>query len=315
MKDKNFEPVYIKTYKEGLLSQKIETAFRILENCTLCPRDCRVNRLKSEKGYCNGGYLPQVSSYSPHFGEESPLVGRGGSGTIFFTHCNLGCIFCQNYSISHLGEGEEVSPAALSRMMIELQRIGCHNINLVTPSHFVPQILEALLPAIEMGLSVPLVYNSGGYDSLKTLRLLDGVIDIYMPDFKFSSGEVAKKYSNAPDYPEIAKLALKEMHRQVGDLILDDEGIALRGLLLRHLVLPEGLAGTAEVMKFVANEISRNTYVNIMDQYYPCGKIPSDSPLKRRITQKEYDEAILMAIKAGITRFDKRRRFRLIWEF
>lgn len=315
MKQKKFEAVYIKIYKEGLLLDRIEKALQMLENCTICPRNCKVNRLKGEKGTCEGGYLPKISSYSPHFGEERPLVGFHGSGTIFLAHCNLGCIFCQNYSISHLGEGREVSFDRLSSMMIELQKLGCHNINFVTPTHYVPQILKALAKAIEMGLSVPLVYNTGGYDSVKTLRLLDGIFDIYMPDFKYTISDVAKQYSQAPDYPEVAKLGLKEMHRQVGDLVIDERGIALRGLLVRHLVLPQGMAGTQEAMRFIASRISKNTYVNIMDQYYPCGEISHDSPLARRITKQEYEEAIAAAKEEGITRLDKQEKLRLIWRF
>ena len=312
---KNFEPAYIQTHKKGLFPERIEKAFQMLEKCTICPRNCKVNRIKGERGVCEGGYLPKTSSYSPHFGEERPLVGFNGSGTIFLTHCNLGCNFCQNYSISHLGEGREVSFERLSRMMEELQKIGCHNINFVTPTHYVPQILKALPEAIERGLSVPLVYNTGGYDSVKTLRLLDGIFDIYMPDLKYTRSEVAEQYSQAPDYPQIAKLSLKEMHRQVGDLIIDKRGIALRGLLVRHLVLPKGWAGTREAMRFLASEISKNTYVNIMDQYYPCGEISSDSPLSRRITQQEYEEAIKAAKEEGITRLDRREKLRLIWRF
>lgn len=315
MAQKKFEPAYIETYSQGLFPEKIEKAFCLMEKCTICPRKCRVNRIKGEKGFCEGGYLPKVSSYSPHFGEEQPLVGFHGSGTIFLTHCNLGCIFCQNYSISHLGEGREVPFERLSRMMIELQKLGCHNINFVTPTHYVPQILKAIPKAVEMGLSVPLVYNTGGYDSVKTLRLLDGVFDIYMPDLKYSSRSVAEQYSQAPDYPQVAKLALKEMHRQVGDLLINEQGIALRGLLVRHLVLPWGLAGTGEAMHFLATQISINTYVNIMDQYYPCGEIPANSSLARRITQNEYKQAVAAAKKEGITRLDKREKLHSIWNF
>ncbi len=307
------QPVYFETYENGLFPDIIQKARRILEDCTLCPRVCGADRTKGEKGFCEAGLHPEVSSYSPHFGEERPLVGHQGSGTIFLTHCNLGCLFCQNYSISHLGEGEKISIQRLSRMMLELQRLGCHNINFVSPTHYVPQILEALPLAIEMGLAIPLVYNTGGYDALETLRLLDGVFDIYMPDFKYNRGDVAGRYSQAPDYPQVAKMALKEMFRQVGDLQINKEGIALRGLLVRHLVLPEDLAGTKEIMRFLANSISRNTYVNIMDQYYPCGNIPLDSPLRRRITSEEFNRAIALAKEEGITRLDKREKLRLIW--
>jgi putative pyruvate formate lyase activating enzyme len=312
-KKKEFEPAYLQTYREGRFKEKIEKAFRILEKCTLCPRNCGVNRLEGERGTCRAGELPEVSSYSPHFGEERPLVGFHGSGTIFMTHCNLRCLYCQNYSISHLGQGQEVSFEKLAKMMIELQRLGCHNINFVSPSHYAAQILKSIPIAVEKGLSVPFVYNTGGYDSLETLKLLDGVIDIYMPDFKYTEPEVAQEYSNAPDYPEMAKIALKEMQRQVGDLKFDGKGIARRGLLVRHLVLPQRLAGTKEAMHFLATDISKDVYVNIMDQYRPCGDIPPHSPLDRSITQEEYNEALEAAKREGITRLDKRERFRIVW--
>jgi putative pyruvate formate lyase activating enzyme len=308
-----FEPAYIRAYEHGLLQKNAEKAIQILKECRLCPRKCKVNRLKGEKGFCKAGFLPEVSSYSPHFGEEGPLVGSHGSGTIFLTHCSLRCLFCQNFSISHLGQGQEVSFEILGRMMVELQKLGCHNINFVTPTHYVAQILKALPFAVEKGLSIPLVYNTGGYDSVQTLKLLDGIFDIYMPDFKYGESRVGQECSQAPDYPRIARLALREMHRQVGDLLVDERGIALKGLLVRHLVLPHGLAGTRDVMRFLASEISKNTYVNIMDQYYPCGKIPLNSPLTRRITEEEYKEALEAAKKEGITRLDKRERFRLLW--
>jgi len=315
MAQKKFEPVYLETYRQGLFPAKIEKAYKMLEECTICPRHCKVNRLKQELGFCQSGLLPEVSSYSPHFGEEKPLVGAHGSGTIFLTHCNLRCVFCQNYSISHLGEGSQISLERMARMMIELQKMGCHNINLVSPTHYVPQILKALLIAIEQDLHIPLVYNTGGYDSIPTLELLDGVIDIYMPDFKYSQSRVAEQYSKAPDYPKVAKLALKEMHRQVGDLILVEQGIARRGLLVRHLVLPQNLAGTEQIMDFLASQISKNTYVNIMDQYYPFGEIEAGSPLARRITHQEFEQALAAARQAGLTRLDKREKFRLIWRF
>ena len=315
MESGSFRPAYLKSFKKGLFPERIEKAFRMLHKCTVCPRDCQVNRIEGESGFCGATFLPKISSASPHFGEERPLVGYHGSGTIFLTNCNLKCLFCQNYSISHLGEGREVSFESLAKMMIELQKMGCHNINFVTPSHYVPQILKALSIAIKMGLSVPLVYNTSGYDSLETLRLLDGIVDIYMPDFKYVLSSVAEKYSQAPDYPTVAKAALKEMHCQVGDLIIDERGIALRGLLVRHLVLPQGLAGTQKAMHFLATEISKNTYVNIMDQYYSCGKISPNSPLSRRITKAELDEALNAAKQEGIIRLDKREKVRLIWRF
>jgi putative pyruvate formate lyase activating enzyme len=304
MAQKSLIPVYLKTHREGLLEEKIVKAQRLLESCSVCPRDCKVNRIEGERGFCRAGFLPEVSSSSPHFGEEQPLVGFHGSGTIFLTHCNLGCLYCQNYSISHLDEGEEISIDQLSRMMVAMQSLGCHNINFVSPTHYVPQILAALPNAITLGLSVPLVYNTGGYDSVETLKLLEGVFDIYMPDFKYSTEEVAEEYSHALDYPLVAKQAIKEMFRQVGDLVLDERGIALRGLLIRHLVLPSGLAGTQDVMRFLSQDISENTYVNIMAQYYPCGDIPPGSPLYRRISKLEYLQAVEIAKKEGITRLD-----------
>ena len=309
MVNRDFEAAYRLSHRAGLLPERIKRAFALLESCTLCPRACRVNRLKGERGTCRAGGLPEVSSYSPHFGEERPLVGLHGSGTIFLTHCSLRCSFCQNFSISHLGEGREVSVERLARMMRELQDLGCHNINFVTPTHYVPQILKALPMAIELGLRIPLVYNSSGYDSVATLKLLDGIFDIYMPDFKFARPGPAKEYCQAPDYPEAARSAIKEMHRQAGDLELDERGIARRGLLVRHLVLPEDLAGTDEVVRFLADEISLNTYVNIMDQYHPCGDIRPGSPLGRRLTGDEYREALDLARAAGLTRLDNRKRY------
>jgi putative pyruvate formate lyase activating enzyme len=313
MASKSFSPAYLQTYESGLFPEIINRSEDMLKSCSVCPRNCGIDRTKGEKGFCEAGYHPDVSSYAPHFGEEKPLVGHHGSGTIFLTHCNLGCLFCQNYSISHLGEGQTVSIQTLAKMMMKLQHSGCHNINFVSPTHYVPQILQALPIAVEKGLSIPLVYNTGGYDSVETLQLLDGIFDIYMPDFKYFRSEVAKQYSQAPDYPKVARSALKEMHRQVGDLWINNQGIALRGLLVRHLVLPKNLANTKEVMHFLATEISLDTYVNIMDQYYPCGDIPSNSPLKRRITSEEFEQAIKWAKEEGMVRLDKREKLRLIW--
>jgi putative pyruvate formate lyase activating enzyme len=245
-----------------------------------------------------------LSSWGPHFGEEGPLVGRSGSGTIFFTGCNLGCIFCQNWTISHMMEGGEVTEEELAAVMIELQGHGCHNINLVTPTHQIPMILGSLVEARKKGLRLPLVYNCGGYEAVESISLLDGVVDIYMPDMKYSESEPARKYSKAGDYPERARAAIKEMHRQVGDLVLDERGIAVRGLLVRHLVLPGGLAGTEGVVKFIAREISKDTYINIMDQYYPCYKASEHPPLDRRIISEEYESAIRAALDAGLKRID-----------
>jgi putative pyruvate formate lyase activating enzyme len=303
-----FVPSYIEAYRNGRLADSLEKACRLLENCRLCPRQCKVNRLTDEKGICRTGCSAIVSSYNAHFGEEGPLVGSHGSGTIFFTNCNLLCVFCQNWEISHLGIGEEVSSEALALMMLDLKRQGCHNINFVTPTHVVPQILEALTYAVEGGLDLPLIYNTGGYDSVETLKLLDGIFDIYMPDFKFWDDGTARRYLKAPDYPGVAKEALREMHRQVGDLVVDEEGIATRGILLRHLVMPGGLAGTKDIMHFVAREISADTYVNIMDQYRPCGTARRCPPIDRSITAGEYEEALAAVRREGITRLDSRQR-------
>jgi putative pyruvate formate lyase activating enzyme len=307
-----FRSAYLGLYEKETLGDRVSEARAILKSCRLCPRECEVDRTSEEKGYCRTGAQAVVSSYSPHFGEEEPLVGVRGSGTIFFTHCNLLCLFCQNYEISHLGEGREVTPDRLAKIMLSLQDLGCHNINFVSPSHVVAQILEALPPAIEGGLRVPLVYNTGGYDSVATLKLLEGVFDIYMPDLKFMDGEVAEKFCQARDYPEKAKAAIQEMHRQVGDLALNRNGIATRGLLVRHLVLPGRLAGTREAMRFLAREISPDTYVNVMAQYRPCGQAPEHRPLNRRVTNAEYEEAVTMAQEEGVRRLDQRSGLRVI---
>jgi putative pyruvate formate lyase activating enzyme len=300
------EPAYLQTYRSGLLHRNLEEALVRLSNCVLCPRMCRVDRHAGELGVCRTGRRAWVSSFNAHFGEEAPLVGANGSGTIFFTHCNLLCLFCQNFEISHEGMGEEVSDEQLAGIMLALQRQGCHNINFVTPSHVVPQILAALELAVPAGLRVPLVYNSSGYDQVETLKLLDGVIDIYMPDFKFWDPEVGRNACSAPDYPEAARQALLEMHRQVGDLELDERGIARRGLLVRHLVMPAGLAGTRQVMRFIAQEISPRTYVNVMSQYRPCGRADKVPGLEAALSADEYRQALRETIAEGITRLDQR---------
>lgn len=284
------------------LKERASSALALLASCQICPRHCQVDRLNDERGFCRTGRRARVASYAPHYGEEPPLVGRGGSGTIFFSGCNLSCAFCQNWDISQLDAGREVSQEELAKMMLALQDSGCHNINFVTPTHVVPQILEALVLAREGGLSVPLVYNSGGYDSVDTLRLLDGIIDIYMPDAKYGSDGPAQKYSGAPGYTLIMKAALKEMHRQVGDLEMDEEGIALRGLLVRHLVLPAGAAGTVEVVRFISQEISVHTYLNVMAQYRPEYQACRYAELDRPITAHEYAQALRLAAAAGLVR-------------
>ncbi|HZD59999.1 MAG TPA: radical SAM protein, partial [Anaerolineae bacterium] len=281
-------PEYVSLYKTGVLKHRAQEAAKRLEACDLCPRQCRIDRATAEKGVCRTGREAKVASYGPHFGEERPLVGRGGSGTIFFTSCNLRCIFCQNYEISQLREGHHVSAEKLAGIMLSLQNSGCHNINFVSPSHAIAQILEALVIAAGRGLRVPLVYNSGGYDSVDALKLLDGVADIYMPDIKYMDASVGERLSGVKNYPQIVKDAIREMHRQVGDLVVDERDVAVRGLLVRHLVLPGQLAGTDEAMKFLADEISKNTYVNIMDQYYPYYKAFDITPLNRRITREEF---------------------------
>jgi putative pyruvate formate lyase activating enzyme len=264
-----------------------------------------VNRQAGDAGKCRISREAMVSSYGPHFGEEAPLVGRHGSGTIFFTNCNLRCLFCQNYSISQLGEGQKVSKEELAYRMLFLQAKGCHNINLVSPTHVVPQILEALELAVESGLHLPLVYNSGGYDSVETLKILDSIVDIYMPDMKYDDEETARELSGIENYPEINKAAIKEMHRQTGDLEINEEGVAQRGLLVRHLVLPHGLAGTKGIVNFLATEISPNTYVNIMAQYHPCYKVFEIPGLGRRISSAELQEALSLAQESGLRRLDR----------
>ncbi len=296
-------PGYLALQQTGELQRRAEAAERLLEACRVCPRECLAQRLQGETGVCGVADRAMVASYGPHFGEEAPLVGVGGSGTIFLAHCNLCCVFCQNFEISQMDEGRTVSSADLAQIMLDLQRTGCHNINFVTPTHQVPQILRALPIALEGGLQVPLVYNSGGYESLETLRLLDSVFDIYMPDFKYADADVAKRYSKVENYPEIAKAAFREMHRQVGDLVLDRRGVARRGLLVRHLVLPNNLAGTSEVVRFLA-ELSKDTYVNIMTQYRPCHRAHEYPALARRPTRAEFEEAFRLARDAGLHRLD-----------
>jgi len=306
---KPYAVAYQQAFHSGVLADRKNIAYEHLRTCTLCPRQCKVDRLAGETGFCKTGEMARIASFCPHFGEEAPLVGANGSGTIFFTHCNLRCIFCQNFDISHEGAGQSVTPAQLAATMLHLQQTGCHNINLVTPSHVVPQILAALEIAAADGLHVPLVYNSSGYDFVTTLKLLDGIVDIYMPDFKFWDSEVARKACEAPDYPEIARLALLEMHRQVGNLECDADGIATRGLLIRHLVMPQGLAGTERIMKFIADQISVDSYVNIMSQYRPCGRAEEYAELAEYPDRADFNEAHKAARKAGLHRLDRPRHY------
>ncbi len=305
------EPGYLKLLRSGELKRRVEAAYELLSLCDVCGWHCRVDRRAGKLGVCKTGVRAKVSSYGPHFGEEAPLRGWRGSGTIFFTRCNLKCQYCQNYDISQTDAGGEVEPEELAAIMLDLQERGCHNINFVSPSHVAAQILTATFIAAQAGLRIPLVYNTGGYDSLEMLRLLDGVIDIYMPDMKYADPDIARKYSKTLNYPRVNQAAVKEMHRQVGDLVLDDRGLAVRGLLVRHLVLPNGLAGTREIMRFLAEEVSPHTYVNIMDQYHPYYRADRYPELNRPITRQEYEKAVRVAREAGLHRFDRRRR--LVW--
>ena len=297
----SFAPRYLQE-STGELAKKIERLYKILENCTLCPRKCEINRMEGETGICGATGELTVSSSFAHFGEEPPLVGFFGSGTIFLTHCNLKCLFCQNYDISHKGEGVATNSDQVAEQMLVLQEKGCHNINFVTPTHFAPQIVEAIAIAAAKGLELPIVWNCGGYESMEVIKLLDGVVDIYMPDVKFFNSAYAEKYCGAQDYPEVVRKILKEMHRQVGDLTMDGRGIARRGLLIRHLVMPSNTADSGEIMRFIAGEISVNSYVNIMDQYRPCYQAHRFEEIDRRITAKELAEAVDAARTAGLTR-------------
>ncbi len=298
-------PGYLELIKSNEMERRINILNKMLGNCNLCPHQCSVDRLNGEKGFCRTGKNTVISGWNAHFGEERELVGRHGSGTIFFSYCNLRCVFCQNYEISQCGEGEEVTPAELSKIMVALQKYGCHNINLVSPSHIVPQVVEAVFLAAEKGLDIPIVYNSGGYDLVDTLKMLEGIVDIYMPDIKFSDESYANKYSGVKDYFRIVKDAVREMHRQVGNLKVDKRGIAYRGLIVRHLVLPNGLAGTEKIMEFLAKEISPDTYVNIMAQYHPEHYAYRYPELSKRITTEDYHSAIDAAKRAGLTNLSK----------
>ncbi len=305
-KKANKYPSYLELEERGILSERVKKLNSIYENCHLCPRDCRVNRTKGETGKCKATSKVKVSSAFPHFGEESPLVGKGGSGTIFFSNCSLRCVFCQNYKISIEGEGVEISDERLAATMIKLQKMGCHNINLVTPTHYVPNIINALQKAIGKGLHIPLVYNTSGYETLDTLQLLDGIVDIYLPDCKYVDPENASKYTGETyNYPYYAKLALKEMHRQVGVLKVGQRGIAVRGLMIRHLILPNNIAGTDKFLKFVAENFPKTTYLNLMAQYKPEYKAFEYPELSRRIKRSEYAEVLRLARKYGLTRLDK----------
>jgi putative pyruvate formate lyase activating enzyme len=300
-------PAYLQL-APGELARRATDAYRHLEDCDLCARYCFVDRRRGIEGAaCRTGERARVASYGAHHGEEDPLRGRAGSGTIFFTWCNLRCVYCQNWDISQRPAGREVEPREIADMMLELQAAGCHNINLVTPSHVVAQIIAAVADAAPRGLRLPLVYNTGGYDSREALALLDGIVDIYMPDMKYGDSALARRYSKVRNYVEANRAAVKEMHRQVGDLILDEHGIAQRGLLVRHLVLPHGIAGSEQVLAFLAEEISTNTYLNLMDQYRPCYRADEYPDLDRPITREEYREALDAAARHGLERLDHRQ--------
>jgi putative pyruvate formate lyase activating enzyme len=307
LSSKDFEPAYLQLYQSGELKQRTRQAVELLASCEVCPRNCHENRLIDGIGTCKTGRYARVSSYFSHLGEEVCLSGWRGSGTIFFSRCSLRCQFCQNYDISHVGAGEEAQPARLAEMMLELQSGGCHNINLVTPTHVLPQILESLLLAVAGGLRIPIVYNTSAYDPWESLKLLDGVVDIYMPDFKIWDSGLALKYLAAKDYPQTARRAVKEMYRQVGDLKLDEDGLARRGVLVRHLVMPRNVAGTRDVMKFLAREVSPDTYINLMDQYAPAGKVSAERfpEINRTVSGQEYTDAVGFARKVGLYRFDR----------
>jgi len=292
-------PVY-KRYERKVLFDIKEKLYSYLNDCNICPRRCGVNRFEGEVGYCGGGALATIASYGPHYGEEAPLVGKYGSGTIFFSGCSLGCIFCQNYDISSRTVGGSYTDEDVAKIMLRLQDMGCHNINLVTPTHYIPQIVNAIIKASEEGLYLPIVYNSGGYDLPETIELLSPIIDIFMPDMKFSSEEVARRFCNATDYPQINKKVVETMHSIVGDLKVNPNGIAIRGLIIRHLVLPENLSGTDEIVKFIANRISKKTFFNLMSQYHPCYKAINYKELSRRINHSEWNEAVEITHRAGL---------------
>jgi putative pyruvate formate lyase activating enzyme len=304
-----FKQGYLGLYESGELEMRAKEALASLKSCHVCPWDCGVNRLEDQKMVCRTGRYARVASYFAHFGEEDCLRGWRGSGTVFFAWCNLRCVFCQNFDISQNEAGREVKPEQLAEMMLELQKEGCHNINWVTPEHVVPQILEAMPIAVRLGLRLPIVYNTSSFDSQESLRLMDGIVDIYMPDFKFWNEDRAKHYLKSPRYPAAARAAIQEMHRQVGDLTFDQNGLAQRGLLVRHLVMPDGLEETRQIMDFVASNVSPHTYVNIMDQYYPAGKVSElrYPEIGRRVTPEELAMAHHHAREAGLYRFDERR--------
>ena len=293
-------PRYLEAYKNGNLGRVIEKALRLLEQCSICPRGCKVNRIKEEQGFCKTGLKPKVTSFLPHHGEEPPISGKRGSGTIFFSCCNMACVYCQNYEFSQLGQGSEVDFQTLADFMLQLQDMGCHNINLVTPTHVMPQILKSLSIAVKGGLRLPIVYNSGGYELPEIIELLDGIIDVYLADMRYADSDTAVKYSSAADYPRFNQEAVKEMYRQVGTVEVDRQGIIKKGLIIRHLVLPNDLSGTEKSMEFISKIISKDTYISLMSQYTPYFKAPESKELSRRITYKEYEYAKEIMHKYGL---------------
>lgn len=307
-----YKACYLNLSKENW-HERVQIALEKLEKCDLCPHVCAVCRTQNQQGICKTGRKAIISSFGPHMGEEDCLRGKKGSGTIFFSRCNLLCVFCQNCDISHYGEGYEVTADNLAGIMLEIQNYGCHNLNLVTPGHVVPQILESLEIAVNNGLSIPIVYNTNGYDSLNTLKLLDGIVDIYMPDIKFLDPEICQKFTVARNYGEMVKIAVKEMHHQVGDLTISENGLATRGLLVRHLVMPDNVCNIREIMNFLVKDISPHTYVNLMSQYHPAGAAWGLAELRRAITREEFEDAYQQALEAGIHRFDSRPLRRFFW--
>ena len=293
-------PSYLELYKRGELRKRIKQAYSLLESCSLCPRKCGVNRAKDKKGFCKTGYLARIYSYMPHFGEEPSISGHRGSGTIFFSGCNMACVYCQNYKFSQLNGGREVESEELALTMLELQKSSCHNINLVTPTHVMPQILQALSLAIPKGLNLPLVYNTSGYELSEVIKLLNGIVDIFLPDMRYAEDEISIKYSSAPDYPEYNRAAVKEMHQQVGIAQIDKQGLINRGLIIRHLVLPDNISGTARTMHFIAQEISSQTYISLMRQYFPCYKADKFPEIFRRVSRQEYTQAKQILLKFGL---------------
>lgn len=314
-------PSYLELYNSGRLNKRVEEAEGLLNSCSLCPRKCGINRIKDERGFCKTGRLASIYSYMPHLGEEPPISGSRGSGTIFFSGCNMTCVYCQNYKFSQLNPvrntslpamgkskisnganaGKEVGPEELAQVMLELQELNCHNINLVTPTHILPQILKALTLAIPGGLRLPLVYNTGGYELPQAIKLLENIVDIFLPDMRYADNEMSTQYSDAPDYPEYNQTAAKQMYQQLGEAKFDTQGLIIRGMIIRHLVLPENIAGTAKIMRFIAQEISPQTYISLMSQYLPYHQADGYPKLSRRISEAEYDEAKSILLESGLS--------------